>query len=643
MTAWINQYEIAAIVIMVVLLVLHTSEKKIYTVLSYYYVVILVVSLLTAVTDEIAIYTLSNYERFPLWVNYFVNVLYSIMSNCVCMLYVEYAIYATKMENKIKQILRYVLLIPGILVITMIMTTPTTGWAFTIKNGEYTQGTGFYLMYIVAVIYVLLAAAFAVYNRRAISSIQLMAIIYFSMAMVMSAVFTLLFPDYLLNAFVSVIGLILIYLSMETDLVDSDKKLNTFNGNALNKQIEKSIREQKDFYLVALKIGNYDKLNASYGYESADKILSQIAEFLILKTPGKKVFHLTGVQFVMYLECDMKEVALYIRSCEERFSRNFRLKNLKNEVIVPYEITVIHAPEQGNNAEQICGLIEYSFNDVRKQESRRTIWIDDRIIKDFNRKSIVENALDMAVRNGGFEVHYQPVKRVSTDDYPILEALVRIRDEYGELIPPEEFVPVAVNNGAIVQVTDFVLNSIFKFVRDSRIEEKGVEKIHINLSTYECIQPTLFERIKIAANYYGVNPGILSIDISEDDITYSSALRERVFDLADIGIDFNLDDYGVGYSNATELIRHGFNIVKIDKSILWMAVSTQNGMKILKNMIRMLKDIDKKVLAEGVETEEQARMLTEMGCEYLQGYIYSRPLDGNDVAAFVSGIPKYEL
>lgn len=643
MTEWVNQYEIAAAVIMLVLLVLHTSERKIYTKLSYFYTVILIISLCTAIADEAAIYTLANYSRFPIWVNYFTNVLYSIMSNCMYMLYIMYAIYATKMDDRIKQWGRYALLIPGILVITLVMTTPTTGWAFTIEDGVYTQGVGFYFMYAGAVGYVILATGLAIYNRKAISRIQLMAIIYFAFALVICAVCTVLMPEYLLNAFVTVIGLILVYLSMESDLVDSDKRLDTFNGNALNKQIDKSLREEKDFFLVVLRVGNYEKLNASLGYENVDKILHQIAQFLLEKTPGRRVFHLTGVQFVAYMEGDVKDVSAMVRCCEERFSHNFRLKNLKNEVVVPYEITVIHAPEHGRQLEQIGGLIEYSYNEARFGDPRHTLWVDDRIVKEYNRRMIVESALDVAVRNGGFEVHYQPIKCIKTGKFSIIEALVRIRDEYGELIPPEEFVPIAESNGAIIQITDFVLNTVFRFIKDNELADKGVEKVHINLSPYECVQPNLSRRIRTVAQYYGVDTGMISIDLSESTMSYNGMLTENMYELKDINIGFNLDDYGIGYSNMSELVKQSFEIVKIDKSVLWMALSAPNGMKILKNMVRMLLDMNKKVLVEGVETDEQAELLTNMGVDYLQGYLYSRPMQEKEVVAFISGKPRFGL
>lgn len=641
MDTWVNQYEIAAIVIMVVLLILYTAERKIYTKLSYYYVIILCISLVTAIADEVAIYTLANHNRFPLWVNYFTNVFYLILSNSVYMLFIMYSIYATKMDDRMKTWIRYVLLVPGILVVTMAMTTPTTGWAFTIENGVYKQGVGFYFMYLCAVFYVIVAIGLAIYNRRVLSKIQLMAIAYFAVALIACIILIIIYPRYLLNAFATVIGLVLIYLSMESDLVDSDKRLNTFNGSALNKQIEKSLREEKDFYLIVLRVGNYERLNASYGYENVDKILHQIAEFLLSKTPGKKVFHLSGVQFVMYVEAQARDAAMLVRACEERFWHNFRLKNLKNEVIIPHEITVIHAPEHGHSVEQIVGLIEYSYNEVRYRDPSRTLWIDDRIIKDYNRKMIVERALDVAIRNGSFEVHYQPIKRLNTDNFPIIEALVRIRDEYGELIGPEEFVTIAEKNGSIVQITDFVLNTVFRFIRDSQLLDKGVEKIHVNLSAYECAQVSLFDRIRAVANYYKVDPNVLSIDISENVFAYSDLLKDNMYDFSEIGIEFNLDDYGVGYSNATELIKKSFNIIKIDKSILWMAVSTPNGKKVLENMVRMLRDMNKQVLVEGVETESQARMLSDMNCDYLQGYFYSRPMEESEVVSFILGKPRF--
>ena len=642
MQEWVNEFELAAIVLMAVLLILHISEKRIYTKLSYFYIVILVSSLLTAIADEAAIYTLAHFEDVPLWVNYFTNALYSIMSNCMYMLYMIYAIYATRMENTIRPVARFLLMIPGILIITMVLTTSNTGWAFTIENGVYTQGVGFYFMYAGAVGYVLLATVLACINRRQLSRLQFMSIVYFAVALTVCAVVMVLYPKYLLNAFATVIGLIMVYLSMESSLVDSDKNLDTYNGNALGKQVERSLREGRKFYLVALRVGNYEKLSASMGYENVDHILAQVAEHLLMVTPHKKVFHLNSVQFVMYIEDEPKKVAGIVSDIEDRFARNFRLKNLKNEVVLPFSMVVAHVPEQGSNPEEIGGLLEYAFENDKNSDLHPTVWIDDSLIKDYRRHMLVEKALDKAIRNGGFEVHYQPVWDTGKNAFTMVEALVRIRDESDELIGPKEFVPIAENNGSILQVSDFVLNKVCEFTAANRLWEKGIEYVQINLSHYECALPNLPDRIMSAINRYELNPVLISIDITENTsrAAFDGMILDNMKALSYYGVAFALDDYGVGYSNITELAGLPFNTVKIDRSILWMAHNSQSTKSILTNTVAMLRDMKFKILVEGVETEEQAGKLKDMGCSYLQGYYYSRPLRGEELVGLLTGKKK---
>lgn len=640
MTSWINEYEIAALIIMVVLLLLHASEKKIYTKLSYYFTVILVTSLFTAVLDEIALYTLAHYDDVPLWVNYLVNMLYGIFSNGIYMLYAIYAVYASRLESYFNAWWKkFLLLLPGIFILTVELTTPITGWAFSIVDGVYMHGFAFYVMYGIAALYIAFGMSVAIYNRKKLSRLQVMSLLYFSLAGVICAILIVIYPELLLNAYMTVIGLILVYISMQTELVDSDKMLGTYNNNALSKQIDKAIKENTTFYLIALKVGNVDQINSSLGFENANRILRQIAEYLMKITPGKKVFHLTGVHFVTYLECEEYQVKEYVRQCEDRFFRNFRVRGLKNEVSVPYNITIMRLPSHGENPDEIMDMLNYSFRKTGVGDAvHNCVWIDDKTIEAFERRKEVEIALDRAVRNGNFEVYYQPIISVMDEYVVSAEALVRIRDDEFGMIMPNEFIPIAEENGSIVQITDFVLNSVCRMMKEYKPWENGLEYIEINVSPLECMKSTLPDRVMSTLLYYGIDPKYVNIEVTETATTISpeNNILVNMRELIDKGITFALDDYGTGYSNTAQVVALPFKIIKIDKSILWMAMEDKSALSLLRNLIKLLADLDRYILVEGVETAEQEDLIMELGCQYVQGYFYSKPMPLKEFIEYIS-------
>jgi EAL domain-containing protein (putative c-di-GMP-specific phosphodiesterase class I) len=163
---------------------------------------------------------------------------------------------------------------------------------------------------------------------------------------------------------------------------------------------------------------------------------------------------------------------------------------------------------------------------------------------------------------------------------------------------------------------------------ENKLWEKGIEYIEVNLSVMQCMQETLHAKLLQIMDEYKIPYNRINLEITETAAVVSNDTLKRNMDrLVEKGITFALDDFGSGYSNMAYIFDYSFDMIKLDKSMVWSAMDNEKAQKVLKHTIKMMKDMNLHIVAEGVETEEQANKLTEMGCDYFQGFLYSRPVD----------------
>ena len=244
--------------------------------------------------------------------------------------------------------------------------------------------------------------------------------------------------------------------------------------------------------------------------------------------------------------------------------------------------------------------------------------------------------LEKAIKNEDFEVVYQPIYDVKQNKYTTAEALIRLKNTELGFIKPEEFIPLAEQNGMILKIGNFVFKSVCKFLKETQIWEKGIEYIHINLSVIQCMQEKLYEQLFSIVDYFGIPYKYINLEVTETSANASQdILKNNMKVMLENQMRFSLDDYGTGFSNTASLIEYPFNMIKLDKSLIWDAIKDEKARVILKRTINMIKELGMLVIAEGVETKNQVDMVKSLGCDYIQGYFYSYPLTGKDFCIFM--------
>ena len=316
----------------------------------------------------------------------------------------------------------------------------------------------------------------------------------------------------------------------------------------------------------------------------------------------------------------------------QRFQKPWIRDNVELKLYI--RLCIINCPDDANTAEEILDIVNMISVDERYRQS---VVFASEIDMKYRRRSIyIEHSLRHGLTENRFDVFYQPIWSTAENKLIGAEALIRLKDDQGHFISPEDFIPIAEKTGAILRIGEYVFESVCLNLSQINIEEYGIKKIDINLSVAQCMQEILAEQILKIQSIYKIPTSIINLEITETAAAHTpEILLKNMQDLTAAGFELSLDDYGSGYSNMSYMLNLPFKMIKIDKYIVWAAFSDKRAEKALEATIRMIKSIGMTVLAEGVETPEQAEWLTASGCDYLQGFYYSRPIPKKEFLAIM--------
>ena len=239
----------------------------------------------------------------------------------------------------------------------------------------------------------------------------------------------------------------------------------------------------------------------------------------------------------------------------------------------------------------------------------------------------LKDLLSHAMKEHKFEIYYQPLYNVCDGNFTEAEALLRLRDRDGSFVSPEEFIPVAEQCGMIADIGDFVLDGVCKYIRAMQKCSVDIDSISVNLSVVQLMQDDAVPRLMDIIRRNGISPNRILFEVTEGTLVSDYELiSAKICEMNEKGIQFALDDFGTGYSNITHVIDLPFDVVKIDKSLIWDSVRSRRCNIMIRELTKTFKDINLSVIAEGVETKEHDDFVRQCGCDKIQGFRYAHPM-----------------
>lgn len=634
---FIIHYDVAAIILTVTILVHYYCKKTLDTRPSKLFAIMLWVHLCAVILDIGTALMINVGQNLSEGTLYFWNSFYCIMRYGTTPFYLGYLIYTTKgLANKwsFKDYLK--VFGPIALDIFCVITTYFTKFVFYFNpDGAYHHGPGYYILYGNAILYFILAVVQTYRYRTRLRKEQRVTVYCYSLLNVVAVLVEMLSFNYLIAQFIMSVSIMLIYFAVENPEDYKDKNLEIFNREGFVLRLNNALGSKKNFRLLGLHIEGLSYLNETIGETNRDMLLKEVVEFLCHIGGKKDVYVIANAEFVIHFEDNEAFEECLIEAIQKRFETPFSAGNM--DVLLSAYMAVIHYPEDADTLDNMIDLLEYALNEAVAEKERRVIHANEEILKKKRRENQILQLMKKALREKSFEVYYQPIFCVKEGHYTAAEALIRMPQNEIGFISPEEFIPIAEKNGLILDIGEFVFRTVCEFMVREQVWEKGIEHIHVNLSVVQCMQERLAQNFLAIMDENHLPCKRISLEVTETAAVVSSeCLSMNMNKLVEQGVQFALDDYGTGFSNATSLIEYPYQTIKIDKGVVWAAMENENAMKVLTHSVAMIKSLEMDIVAEGVETMEQAEQLGEMGCDYFQGYYYSKPVRQEEFIALLN-------
>jgi EAL domain-containing protein (putative c-di-GMP-specific phosphodiesterase class I) len=252
----------------------------------------------------------------------------------------------------------------------------------------------------------------------------------------------------------------------------------------------------------------------------------------------------------------------------------------------------------------------------------------------------VENLIRTGLKEDHFHIYYQPKMNFKTGQLDGMEALVRFITPKGGIISPGVFIPIAEETSQIIKIDDLVLRK--SCIAMKRWVNQGLlhGRIAVNLSARQFSAPNLTARIQHILKETGLEARYLELEITEGTVmNHPKAAIETMHRLRELGIHLAMDDFGTGYSSLSYLRKFPLNTLKIDRAFVEDS-HTEVGRAMIDTIVTIARNLSLSTVAEGVETEEQHLFMKQMGCDVLQGYLYSKPLSEKEFTQFAEASKK---
>ncbi len=400
----------------------------------------------------------------------------------------------------------------------------------------------------------------------------------------------------------------------------------------LQHSLDLSLSYNQSLAVVVLDLDSFKTVNDSLGHSMGDLLLQQAASrFLACVRAEDTVSRLGGDEFALILNnlTHPTDAIIIAKKLLASLQEPFDLKGTSTLLTASIGISI--APHDAETPELLLrqadtamyGAKDSGRNDYRFYQPEMTLRAQERMNS--------ERFLRRAVLNHEFEVWYQPKVNLVTNAVEGAEALIRWRDPIKGLISPAEFIPLAESTGLIIQIGEQVVDMVCKDLR--RWEDQGIAHgvIAINVATLQIDRSDYVETIRCALDLYDLPASALEVEVTESLMMASPEhSREVLCTLQNLGITTAIDDFGTGYSSLAYLKILPINHIKIDRTFISDLPQDSINVAITKTIVELGHALGFKIIAEGVETEEQHRFLETIGCDQGQGYLYGRPMPAQD-------------
>lgn len=631
-------FDIAAFIILSIIFITNVYRKLYKDISSKIFLLLIGVIILASMFEMAQIIVYACGCRNDL-VFMLIKSIYLLTHNLATFVYYLYIISIARRWNKLQErpIIALVMILPAIADFVMVAVNCFTGFMFVFQEGIIIWNNQF-PVYFSATIYVAASIAYIIKNRIVFKRHQMLALASMLPLSILAITVNILLDRTLVAIFSNAVGVMIMstVIQRPEEIIDTTTQLRKYDSYA--DDLNKVFYNKHHVNVILVNIVNYNALYNLVGYSEMNKILRSIANELYdinrQLNAFADIYYLDRGRFRIIINSFNKDkVKKFAFEVNEILKKQISVKQIDTSINAA--VCIARCPEDiGDFSEMMYFGADYH----NKTHLSGDVIIAEDLFKQKNFGMIndLDDIIDKALREGNLQVYYQPIYSVAEQRFTSAEALIRLIDDVHGFVPPDIFIPAAEKSGAIRKIGSFVLNDVCRFIASDQFKGLGLDYIEINLSVAQCMQADLADEVLGSLAHYKVKASQINLEITETAVNYNmSIMSDNLIKLSESGISFSLDDFGTGYSNMERVASLPLKIVKLDRSF----VNSQHKPKMsifLENFIRMFKDMNMEIVVEGIETDTMVKRFSDLKCDYIQGYYFSKPLPEQDFVEFIS-------
>jgi diguanylate cyclase (GGDEF)-like protein len=416
---------------------------------------------------------------------------------------------------------------------------------------------------------------------------------------------------------------------------EHDDLTGCYNRSVLPQAVENLKKLQRSFSLLYIDLDNFKNINDSFGHQYGDILLQAVSQRIrnnLGKLPGK-IIRYSGDEFIVLLETNNKKMV-------EHFATLLLVNLAKQHLIKNSSFSVtgsIGITRYPNDSTSLDTLISYAENSmaIAKKIKNQYLFFSQAVHEKLIKEAQIEQALHNAIDANEISIVYQPQLNRQQHLYGV-EALVRWHSKELGFIPPDQFIPIAETNGLMPKLGQYIMNTAMREISILQEQLAINFSLSINVSARQFVQINFFELLMDSINNFGSKSLTITLEITESLFIESLDVLLPIFNkMKKNNISLALDDFGTGYSSLSMLKNAPIDELKIDRSFVDQITSNGKDQAMVKSIIEIGKNLNMRVLAEGVETAQHVKILEDSGCDLFQGYYFSHPLKIDELSEFI--------
>ncbi|MCT7465357.1 EAL domain-containing protein [Aliarcobacter cryaerophilus] len=414
------------------------------------------------------------------------------------------------------------------------------------------------------------------------------------------------------------------------------------NRNSLQEFLDRLIptakRKQEEFAFLFLDLDHFKTINDSLGHNIGDELLKKISGILkkVLR-PNDFIARVGGDEFVLIIQ-DYKsnlELTNIIKRVHKQLSKPWVIQTHPVETTCSIGIAIF--PQDGKDQISLMKSADIAMYEAKKHGRNQyhffTKELNDKLLKIIN----LNKQMRIALKNGDYHLFYQPKVCLKDSKIVGVEALIRWIDKEKGFIPPSDFIPLAEENDFIIELGDWIVEEALNQYLDWK--NKGIDIVmSINISAKQFLQNRFAENLIEKINSKKIESNRIILELTEYIlIDQNNSVYSTLRKLNEFGVSISLDDFGTGYSSLSYLKKYPIDYLKIDKSFIDDSCNSQ-GKVFIETIVKMGQTLNMKIVAEGVETQEQVEYLKSISCNLYQGYYFSKPIKAKELEEFYKSL-----